>query len=48
MFGKLKGAPEKTDFGMVQLLFARIVESEPLQLLSYVVNELSAFLKEIV
>ena len=48
MFGKLKGEAEKTDFGMVQLLFVLMVESEPLQLVSSVVNELSLFLKVMV
>lgn len=32
VFGKLKGAVEKTDFGMVQLLFVTIVDWEPSQL----------------
>ena len=47
MFGKLKGEAEKTVFGMVQLLFVKMVESEPLQLVSSVANVLSAFLKRI-
>ena len=45
---KLKGPAKKTVFGMLQLLFARIVASEPLQLVSSVSNELSDFLKDIV
>ena len=37
VFGKLKGAAEKTDFGMVQLLFATIVDWVPSQSVSCVV-----------
>ena len=48
MFGKLKGEAHKTDFGTVQLLFVKMVESEPLQLVVSVANELSDFLKVMV
>ena len=48
VFGKLKGAADMTDFGIVHCLAATIAASEPLQLVSSVVNELSLFLNVIV
>jgi len=42
---KLKGAAKKADYGMVQLLFATIVESAPLQFVGSASNPPSAFLK---
>ncbi|MCS5585435.1 MAG: hypothetical protein NZ777_18240 [Pseudomonadales bacterium] len=45
VFSKLNGAAEKTDLGIVQLLFATAVELEPSQLVSSSAYDPSTFWK---